>query len=166
MIKLPIEIAHSNVHFAFRGHLQGWFRLLVISEGCPLALRNAMPDNPADRTSGRLRSVWFNRLKPAYHWALSEILPDFGHPVGQLIDNLNESSPASVPALKTGFQPGSRLQLAWRSYGNAGLRSRVKRQLDRRAADICTAILRGSADAVADIIAPIVLECEGYLIES
>ena len=164
MTELPIELAHSDVHFALRGSLKVGYQVLVISEGCPLALRNAMPDNSAGRMSGCLRTVWFNRLKPGYHWVYSGVLPDFDQFREQSLTS-PEPCQASATASLTGFHLGSRLQFVWRAYGNANLRSRVQRQLDRQAGDLCRAILEGSVNSVADTMAPIILECTGYSIE-
>jgi hypothetical protein len=139
--------------------------VLVISEGCPLALRNAIPDNSVGRMSGCLKAIWFNRLKPGYNWVYSGVLPEFGQPREQSLTSPNESIHASVMAPVTGFHLGSRLQFVWRAYGNADLRSRVQRQLDRQAGDLCKAILEGSVNSVADTMSPIILECTGYSID-
>ena len=48
MKTFPIVIPNSGIHFALRGRLNNGFELLVISEDCPVALRNAMPSNSAD----------------------------------------------------------------------------------------------------------------------
>jgi len=160
-MRVPIRIHNSVVHFALRGRLLSGFELLVVSANCPVTLYNAMPSNSADKTSGRLARIWFNTFRGGYNWAYSGSLPIIevtATPGEQYKPTGNDSQE------DTGFQPESRLQFAWRAYSSKRLRSNVQEQLDRQKLDLCKAILAKDELSVANALAPIILECEGYSI--
>lgn len=156
MIKLPLVLPDSPVPFALRGDLNNSTGLLVISEGCPLTLFNAMPRNPAGETHGQLSSSWFRFIqKDKYNWAFSDILPMVG------VDKLSKIY--SNEALS--FMPGSQLKMAWKSYSNKYWRKRVSEYLTIRSEDLCEAIALDKGDGyIIDLISPIILACEGYSI--
>jgi hypothetical protein len=157
----PIRIPNATTHFAVWGRLYSGFRLLVVSDDCPLALLNAMPNNPSGELSGRLECEWSNIFKPSYNWAYSGSLPDLGPSQVAPPPSMPESG-SEVGAYSIGFQPGSRLQLAWRGYSTMRVRSRVQKQLDLQKVDLCEAIIAGDKNAVSNSLGPILLECEGY----
>jgi hypothetical protein len=162
MSKFPIRIRNSNIHFALRGRLSSDFELLAISENCPVGLHNAMPNNSAGKTSGRLARMWFNSLCRDYNWAYSDHLPKITQPA----DPSSESPEKSAIEIKHNdvsiFYPESRLHFAWRAYSNKNMRSAVQKQLDRQKLEICKAILDKDELTLADALAPVILECEGY----
>jgi hypothetical protein len=162
MSKFPIRIPNSSIHFALRGSLGNGIQLLAVSENCPVALHNAMPDNSAGKASGCLARVWFNMLRREYNWAYSDYLPK----VTQSVDRSSDAPEKSELQIRQndipGFRPESRLQFAWRAYSNKSLRSGVQKQLDRHKLAICRAIVDNDELSLAAALAPVILECEGY----
>jgi hypothetical protein len=162
MSKFPISIPHSNIHFALRGRLGSNFQLLAMSENCPVALHNAMPNNSAGKTSGRLARAWFNLFQRDYNWAYSDHLPS----IGQSVDTSSDPADKSVIEIKHNdisvFYPQSRLHFAWRAFSNKDMRSAVQKQLDRKKLEICKAILENDELTLSNALAPVILECEGY----
>lgn len=168
MIKLPLVLPYSPVPFALRGELNIkddlntkndlniGTGLLVVSEGCPLSLLNAIPRNPAGEKHGQLSSSWFRFIqKSKYNWALSDKLP-----------RLDTKEPPKIYSNKgLSFVPSSQLKIVWKFYSNRDSRAKVSQYLTRRSEDLCEAIVfEKTEDFIIDLISPIILACEGYSI--
>ena len=151
MNKFPTIISQSSIPFALQGRISSGFELLVISDNCSPALRNAMPRNSAGKFSGRLACSWINLIRRNYNWAYSNALPEMDREILEAGDEDIIS-----------FQPGSQLQFAWRSYSDKLWREKVQKRLDRQKLDLCKAIIANDKNAIANAIGPIILACEGY----
>ena len=165
MKNFPIRIPNSAIHFALRGRLKSGFALLATSENCPLTLYDATPTNSAGKLSGHLkRTTLINIIMPNYNWVYSETLPKFEpHPEVPSGDQ-REQTEEHEGIGNIEFQVESRLQFAWKAYSTSHLRSRVQKQLDRQRMDLCKAILAYHELSLAEALAPILLQCEGYSI--
>ncbi len=152
MDKLPIMITRSSIPFALQGRTIEGFQLLVISDTCPLGLRNAMPRNNAGKFHGRLSSSWINFLfRKNYNWAYSSSLP-------KIASEYSEDRDQNTIE----FQADSQLQFCWKSHSSEAWRAKVQKQLDRQKLDLCKAIIANDDSNIANILSPIILACEGY----